>query len=76
MSARIKMTAAERTYEAQMASWLREQQARERDILNTIATGKIIIAENRKQLAIQRRRTAAGRAEFNAWRRQKGLAPV
>jgi hypothetical protein len=73
MSEQIQLTESNKCYDEQMQSWLKEQEAREKQILVTIETSGEIVRQNEIQLQWHMKAYAAALAEYNEWRKEKGL---
>lgn len=73
MDGHIELTQEDKGYIAQMESWLKEQEAREKQIVMTIETSSEIVKQNQIQLEWQRKSYAAANKEFEEWKESKGI---
>jgi hypothetical protein len=62
-------------YIKSMREWVKEQKAREDDLLNCIAVANRIAASNRAQLKLHRERVELGMREYRAWAKKNPSAP-
>jgi DNA-directed RNA polymerase subunit RPC12/RpoP len=63
-------------YLEEIDSWLKEQQARERALQNTIETSSEIVRQNEIQLNLHQKRVQLAITEHNRWRKEKGMSTI
>ncbi len=69
----IELTEEDKCYINQMQAWLKEQDARERQIIATIETSSEIVEQNKIQLEWQKKSYNVAVEEFEEWKRSKGI---
>lgn len=67
------LTEQEECYLEQMEAWIKEQQAREKQITSTIETSKEIVRQNEIQLEWHRKFYNSSLKEFEEWKEEKGI---
>lgn len=67
------LTELDESYINQMEAWLREQEAREKQILNTIETSSEIVKQNKIQLEWHRKSYNSALKEYEEWKESKEI---
>lgn len=68
-----QLTEWDKSYIKQMTAWLKEQEALEKQILNTIETSTEIIEQNKIQLEWHRKSYSSAVNEFEEWKKENGI---
>lgn len=69
----IVLTETDESYIKQMEAWLKEQEAREKQIEATIETSSEIVRQNKIQLEWHRKTYNSAVNEFEEWKDSKGI---
>lgn len=69
----MRMNEEDKFYMEQMESWLKEQQAREKEIRTTIETSSEIAKQNKIQLEFHLKAYNKALKEYQEWLKEKGI---
>jgi hypothetical protein len=67
------LTFDEECYLRQMEAWIKEQQAREKQIVATIETSKEVVQQNEIQLEWHRKFFNSSVKEFEEWKKERKI---
>ncbi|WP_342025736.1 hypothetical protein AADC60_24555 [Cytobacillus pseudoceanisediminis] len=67
------LTIDEECYLRQMEAWIKEQQAREKQLLATIETSKEVVRQNEIQLEWHRKFFNSSLKEFEEWKEERKI---
>lgn len=67
------LTEEDKSYIEQMKAWIKEQEAREKQIVSTIETSSEIVRQNKIQLEWHMKFYKTAVKEFEEWKASKGI---